>query len=109
MKVMKKNKIYIGFAVFAAMLSLASCAKEAINDAEQENNGTVSETDGLCFRASYDAFDTRTNILDGGKVQWSNADAISIFDGEGAAGWAGGYTKDKRYQKFKPMKLQFLD
>lgn len=98
MKVMKKNKIYIGFAVFAAMLSLASCAKEAINDAEQGNNGIVSEADGLCFRASYDAFDTRTNILDGGKVQWSNADAISIFDGEGAAGWAGGYTKDKRYQ-----------
>ncbi len=92
---MKKNNI-----VFAALLSaaaLVSCQKEIEQTPDsREENGTET-VEGLTFKAVADEI-TRTDIdASTGAVTWTKWDAISLFDGTGAAHKLDGYTKDKKY------------
>lgn len=41
--------------------------------------------------------DTKSMLGEGNSVLWKSGDAIAIFDGDGAQGWAEGYTLGARY------------
>ncbi len=88
----------INMMISALMLAGAviSCQKENEESGNEPQGGETTE--GVTFSAVFDEIDTKTLVDEGGKVTWSSADCISVFDGAGAAGWADGYTKDKKYK-----------
>lgn len=70
--VMKK----IHYIIAAAFLMLAaSCAKEQMPSVEGNETGLVKKT----FTADF-AVETKTSLVDGKKVHWTEGDQISVFD-----------------------------
>lgn len=89
-KLMKKQTILYSIIAFSA---LVACTREIeVND--QVKDEVVPES--YSFSAVF-APDTKTALGEGNTVLWKSGDAISVFDGEGEAGWASGYTKDAKY------------
>lgn len=84
-----KSIIYSIFAFSA----LVSCAREIENTQVIENEIVP---DHYSFSAVFEQ-DTKTVLGEGNTVLWKSGDAISVYDGDGDAGWAAGYTKDAKY------------
>ena len=111
------KKYYIIFA--AALLVAVSCTQNEIAPAEAAEEPAVEITDdseprGLTFTATWEkpatvnaAAGTKTTLGDNGlDVKWMANDAVSLFDGDGAAyapssgTFAEGFVKDTRYSAY---------
>ena len=68
------KKIYYIIAAACVMLA-ASCAKEQVPSVEGNEAKLVKKT----FTADF-AVETKTSLVDGKKVHWSEGDQISVFD-----------------------------
>ncbi len=93
---MTMKKINIALAALLAAAAAVSCQKEIGETGDVQKEKETVAVDGLTFSAVADEL-TRTSIDGTGKVTWTAYDAISIFDGTGAAGKVTGYTNDKKY------------
>lgn len=83
--------------ILMAVVAMVSCNTEIIpEDKLQKEEVNVNDFQGPVFTAVSNSFN-RTAITDNGSVKWVKNDAISIFDGTRAKGWADGFTKDVRY------------
>lgn len=86
------NNKHILFSIIA-FSALVACTRE-IELKETVNEEIVPES--YSFKGVFEP-ESKTVLGEGNKVLWKSGDAISIFDGEGAEGWATGYTKDAKY------------